>query len=268
MTDIFLRTFQGYRMALLLVGLGLFALTLLIVYTFEAFGGLEAAERLEELIPESMRALLKAQGGFGTTATGYLAADYRHPLYIVIVSAFVISAAGGAVSREVERGTILLLLACPVPRWRFLTAKIGAMVGGLMVVLALALAGTWVGTLATGLTDQVDMSVILRVQLNGLALALAIGGYAVLISALSSDGSRATGLAAALTVAFFFLDFLAILWGPAGPAGPASIFHYYDPLAIAQEGGIPWRDIGVLLGVGAAGFALALAGFQRRDINR
>ena len=39
MISVFRHTLRGYRTALALVGLGVFGLTLLIVYIFEAFGG-------------------------------------------------------------------------------------------------------------------------------------------------------------------------------------------------------------------------------------
>ena len=266
MPSVFWQALAGYRVALILVGLGLFGLSLLVVYTFRSLGGIEGMERLVELLPETVKALLKAQGGFATTANGYLAADYRHPVYIVTIAAFVIGAASGAISREVERGSIVLLLACPLARWRLLLAKSAALALGLLVLLVAAWMGTWVGSLVTGLSDQVDMMVFVRVQLNGLALALAIGGYALLISARSSDGGHTTALAAGIAVVMFFVDFLATLWSPAEFLGPLSLFHYYDPLAIAQEGGMAWRDVGVLLGAAAAGLGLALVSFQRRDI--
>ena len=41
MLSVLRHTLRGYRTALALVGVGLFALMLLVVYTFEALGGLE-----------------------------------------------------------------------------------------------------------------------------------------------------------------------------------------------------------------------------------
>jgi len=268
MLSVFFQTARGYRLGMGVTAAGLFAISLLVVYVFQAFGGLEVARQMEQFLPESIKALLKAQGGFATDANGFLAADYRHPIYLIALSAFVIASGTGAVAREVERGTVLVVLACPIARWRFLSARVGAMVAGLAVLLAGAWLGTWVGSVLTGLTAEVHMSVFLKVVFNAGALALAVGGYTLLISALSSDGAQATAQAAGITVAMFFLDFLATLWGPAEPLGPLSIFRYYDPLAIADNGGVPWRDVGVLLAVGAVGFAAALAVFQRRDIAR
>ena len=268
MTSVFANTLWGYRIGIGLTALGLFAINLFIVYTFEAFGGMEAAEQFEQLIPESLKGLFKAQGGFAADANGFLAADYRHPIYLVAVAALVIALCSGAVAKEIERGTILVLLASPLARWRLLSAKTAVLVTGLLIVLAAAWLGTWAGSMTVGITDQVTMSIFLRVQLNMLALAVAIGGYALLLSAIGNDSGQVTAWTSGITLGMFFVDFLSTLWSPAGPLGPLTVFYYYDPLAIARDGGIPWLDIGVLTGVGAVGLAAALVMFQRRDIAR
>ena len=268
MTTVFLQTFSGFRAGLIAVSIGLFAVGLIIVYTLEAFGGFEGMEQILEFVPESFRALLRAQGGFATSAQGFLAADYRHPIYLIGMSAFVIAAASGAVAREIERGSVLMLLAAPIARWKLLLSRMGALLAGVLVILAVSVLGTWTGIQLTGLSGEVDMTVFLRVQLNTLALALAIGGLTMLLSARSSDGGQTTGIAAGVFTVMYFLDFLAALWSRAEPFGPLSLFYYYDPQAISEFGGLPWRDLAVLFTVAVIGFGGALVVFQRRDIAR
>lgn len=225
------------------------------------------AQELMAMMPDSLNALLKASGGFATDANGFLAIDHRHPIYLVIVSAFVIALASGTVAKEIEHGTILVLLACPIARWRLLSSKTGAIVVSLSTILIGALAGTWLGSIAANLSHEVSMPIFFRIQLNVLALGLAIGGYTVLISSASSDGGQATGWATGITVAMFFVDYLATLWSPAAPLGPLTVFHYFDPLAIARSQSVPWKDTLVLIGIGLVGFSSALVVFQRRDIT-
>jgi ABC-type transport system involved in multi-copper enzyme maturation permease subunit len=268
MIEVFIRSVLGYRTGMAAVSIGLFLISLVIVYTFDAFGGIDAFADLFESLPESMRALFRAQGGFAPNANGYLAADYRHPIYLIAVSAFVISVAVGAVAREIERGSVLLVLSAPVERWHYLAAKAIALLLGVTVILAAALGGTWTGVLVTGITDQVDMVVFLRVQANTLALALAIGGLALVVSSRSSDGGQATGVTTAIVATMYFVDFLSLLWSPAEPLGPLTVFHYYDPLSVSQRSGLPWGDIGVLGAVAAVGLVASLVIFQRRDIAR
>ena len=124
MCSVFANTLRSHRIGLLAVSVGLFLMSLIIVYTFDAFGGLDALADLFESLPAPMAAMFRAQAGFGTTITSYIALDYRHPVYIIAGLAFVLSVSSGAAAREIERGTALMLLASPIPRWRYLLAKV------------------------------------------------------------------------------------------------------------------------------------------------
>lgn len=266
MRSVFRQTFRAYRIGLLAVAVGLFAVSMVIVYTFEAFGGLEAFAELFELVPAPIAALFRAQGGFATTATGYIAADYRHPFYIIAGFAYAIAVASGASAREVERGTALMLLAAPIARWRYLLPKLAVLVVG----AAVAVFATWLGTVAgavlTGITEEIDYGLLVLVQLNMFALIIAAGAVTALVSAASSDGGQAVVWGAGIATVMYLLDFLSLIWGPAEPLGPLTLFHYYDPLGVVRNGDVPWRDLAVLFSVAVAGFAAALVTFQRRDI--
>ena len=268
MLSVFRNTLWGYRMGLTLTTLGLFGISLLIVYTFEGFGGKEAAEQIEQLFPDSLKALFKAQGGFASDATGFLAVDYRHPFYFVVTLGFVIALSSGALAKEIERGTILVLLTSPLAKWKLLLAKFFVLVIGLIIILAGSWIGTWLGSVLVGISDEVNMMAFLRIQLNMLALGLAVGGYSIFISARSSDGGQVTAWATGITVVMYFLDYLAMLWGAISALGPFSIFYYFDPLQVAKSGAIPWVNVLILLGVGIFGLIAAVITFHRRDIAR
>ena len=248
MAEVFLRSIAGHRVGIGVVSLGLFLISpshRLHVRRFRRHGGLRGV--CLRASPRVLKALFRAQGGFAANANGYLAADYRHPIYLIAVLAFVISVAVGAVAREVERGSALLVLSAPVSlagatcwrrrrrcssaRWSFSPRRWAAPGRGVII---------------TGITDQVDMVVFLRVQANTLALALAVGGIALVVSSRGSDAGQATGIATGIIATMYFIDFLSLIWSPAGPLGPFTVFHYYDPHGVSQEPGLPWRDILVL----------------------
>ena len=268
MLSVFRQTFRAYRAGLLAVCAGLAAVSLVIVYTFEAFGGLEAFGDLFELVPAPIAALFRAQGGFGSTATGYVAADYRHPFYIIATVAFVITVASGAVAREIERGSVLMLLAAPIPRWRYLLPKLAVLAAGAGAAALATWLGTFLGAALTGIGGSIDNGLLLLTQLNMFALVLAAGGVAALISSASSDGGQTVVWSAGVATVMYLVDFLSLIWGPAEPLGPLTLFHYYDPLGLVQRGEVPWRDLGVLFGVAAATLGASLVVFQRRDISR
>ncbi len=262
--SVFRQSLRSYRTSLSVVSAALFGISVVLVATFDAFGGVEGFEQLLELLPESIRAMLKAQGGFASDATGYLGMQYRHPFYLLSTSGFAIAMASGAVAREIERNTALMLLAVPLARWRYLGAKIASIAVVVVVLLVAVWAGTGAGVAVTGL-EGVEMLTLGRALVNLLALALAIGGIATLLSALSSDGGHVVSVAAGVAAAMFFGDFVAAIWSPAELVGYVSLYHYYDPLGVTQSG-LPMRDLAVLLGVAAAGFGGALVAFQRRDL--
>ena len=266
MRSVFRQSLLSYRISLGIVSAGLFGISVVLVATFDAFGGVEGMEGLLELLPEGIRAMLKAQGGFATDATGYIGMQYRHPFYLITTSGFVIAMASGAVAREIERSTGLMLLAVPLARWRYLAAKVGSMVVVIVGLRTAVLLGTSLGVAVTGLAG-VDTATLVRALVNLLALALAIGGIATLLSSLSSDGGHVISVAAGVAAAIFFGDFVAAIWSPAELVGYVSLYHYYDPLGVTQTSGLPARDLAVLLSVAAAGFGGALVAFQRRDLT-
>ena len=103
MTELFWGSLRGQRIGLGSVSLGLFGLSMLLAVSFEAIGGGQAVEDFFDLLPEAFKALLGAREGIPTSAEGFLAADYRHPLYLVTLSSFVIASTVGAIAREIER---------------------------------------------------------------------------------------------------------------------------------------------------------------------
>ena len=263
MTLILWYTLKGQRITLLLLSLGLLGFAVLIASSYDTLG--DDPGSFFESLPQGFRALLKAQVGLAATPTGYLAIGYRHPVYLTILVAFTIAAASGAMAREIERGTVFLLLARPLQRYGLVLAKLAALLLALILFLSFALLGTWIGVRANDL-ENVDLSYMLLVQLNALFLVLAVGGYSFLISSLSNEGGRTISLATGVTVLLFFVDYIATLWSAIDFLGPISLFYYYDPVSVVDEGAISFLHLGVLGGVAVLGFTGALIAFQRRDI--
>jgi len=261
--SIALQTLKGQRIALVMLSTGLFGIALMIAATFETFG--EVRGELFESLPEGFKVLLKAQDGLSSSATSYLATGYRHPVYLVALLAFTIAASSGAMAREIDRGTIFLLLSRSVARHTLVLAKSEAMAAGLVGLVAVGFLGSWSGVMIYGL-GEADLGGLALVQVNAALLVMAVGGYSFLISALSNEGGRVVSVATGLTVTFFFLDYLAALWAPMSFVGPISVFHYYDPVTVAVSASLRVLDVAALAVVATAGFGASIVVFQRRDI--
>ena len=267
MSVILWNTLKAHRwptlaMAALLLGLGV-----LIVASYDSFGP-EGNPEFYEQIPKAMAALMKAEGNLllASGPEGFIAIGFRHPVFLIIVAAFGIGTASAAMAREIERRTVLLILARPLPRYHLVLGKgLGSLLG-LVVLVAALLVGSFIGIATQGL-DGIKVDLLLIMGFNALCLGLAIAGYAYLISALSSDGSRVNLLATGVTVAFFFLDFISDLFDVLDPVGLLSVFKYFDPVNVAIDGSFPVAHISVLLTIAAMTFGSALLVFQRRDIS-
>lgn len=260
---VFRSTLRGQRLSIALMSVGLLLFAFLMSATFEAFG--EATLELMESMPSGFQTLLKAATGVGSASMNYMAIGYRHPVPMIITAGFVVAASSGAMAREIERGSIFLLLSRPVPRLHLLLAKLGSMAVGLVAFQAFILLGTWIGVTAYDLPGM-DYGVVALIMVNGFFLAMALAGVVFPISAVSSDGGRSIALSAGLLVVLFFVDFLASTWSAVEAIGPVSPFYYYDPVGVVSAGGLSVLHLGVLAAFAFGGLTLAAIAFDRRDI--
>lgn len=217
-------------------------------------------------LPEPFKAFLKIAGGIAFGIEEFLAFGYYHPLWLIVSGAFVISLGAGAVAGEIERGTILVLLSRPVPRYHLITSKGLSIVSGLVALMLASVAGTALGIWTIDTGEQIEIQRFLLVAVNGFALFLAVGCYTILFSALFDSGGRAISFAAGLTLIFYLITFLTDLWETVEPLVPFSLFHYYDPGSVVRNG-LLWEHMTILLGVAAISFIASLIALQRRDIS-
>ena len=203
MSVILWNTLKAQRWPLLAMAGLVLGLGVLIVASYDSFGP-ESNPEFYEQLPKAMAALMKVEGNLllASGPEGFIATGFRHPLFLIIVAAFGIGSASAAMAREIERRTVLLILARPLSRYRLVLGKgLGSMLGLVALVSAL-LVGSFIGIAIQGLDGiRVDVLLLMGLMgLNALCLGLAIAGYAYVISALSSDGSRANLLATGVTV--------------------------------------------------------------------
>jgi beta-exotoxin I transport system permease protein len=265
---LFTKQWRQQRATGLSCGLLLIAFALVVVESFHAFGDL-----IQEQITERM-----SGGGMGEILFGgipqetdflstSLSIAFTHPLVLLLLCVYAIAVASRALAGEIERGAIDVLLAAPVTRLQFALASGAAFVGGLVLLLLAHWAALRLGLLLTGVRPaSPTLGALGCASLNLAALVFCVGAYSFLFSALVSDRGRAAGLAAGVTVAFYFFNVLAQLWTKAQFMEHLSIFHYHRPLVILTRGAPAWGDVGLLCAIAALAYLGALWSFARRDI--
>lgn len=229
-----------------------------------------------------------------------LAVAAAHPLVQAIICIWAIGRAGGSIAGEIDRGTMELLLAQPMARRNIVLAHFLVDITVIPLLCLGLLAGIYIGTAIVG-EFTVDPGVYEAVRMkppnplpsysvkasivrpglwNTAALAFAVSGYTMWISAAGRSRNRVLGLAILVTLIQFIINVIGQLWSGMSFLRPFSVFYYYQPQAINLRGawtidpGMAWfgkplasvNVIVVLVLVGAIGYLFALRTFLRRDV--
>jgi beta-exotoxin I transport system permease protein len=231
-------------------------------------------------------------------AQDVLSIGYVHPIIQILFCLWAIGRAAGAIAGEIDRGTMELLLAQPLPRSRVILAHL--CVDALLIpALCLSLwGGLWAGIAFVGelkpdigafkdfplAIKEVDPA-LLKMNadafgpplVNVAAFLFAVSGLTMWLSAAGRYRSRVIGIAIVLILVQFVMNIVGQIWDNVSFFRPLSLFYYYQPQQIVLHGSwsVPLEPIGltaqvpmlaVLAGVGLAGYAMAFRVFQRRDL--
>ncbi len=79
-------------------------------------------------------------------AMDILSIGFVHPLVQTILCVWAIGRSAGAVAGELDRGTLELLLAQPVPRYRFILSQLGVDLVTIPILCLTMWGGVWLGT--------------------------------------------------------------------------------------------------------------------------
>ena len=263
MKFVFWATLRGSKVSVPVLCFAALLFSFVFLATFDAFG--DMFFEMIETMPQGFRALIKASGEYASEEMGYLAVGFREPIYLIIILSFVIASSSSAIAKEIERGTIFLLLSRPVSREDFFLAKLATTFIGTVLLLCFAILGTWLGSIVFGV-NGIDYDLVFKIQINVFFLAIAVAGIGYLISSMLSEGGKTLALSSGVTVLMFFIEFLADSLPSIDWIGYVSVFHYYEPSILVNSESLSWVNLSILIIVGFIGLILATIMFKRRDI--
>ena len=209
-------------------------------------------------VPVTLRRELEKLGsGSILTPSGYMAFVF---LFFLIIVCLFSCAQIGAARREEADGELETLLALSVGRVRWLGSRLGLATVAATVLALWTGALAWAGAAAAG--ADVSFSQMLGAGANCLPSALLFLGLATLAYALVPRAGVAISYGV-VTVAFLWQLFGALLGAPSWLVDVSPFAHV--GLVPTQ----PFRTVAavVMLAVGAAMAAAALAVFRQRDLS-
>jgi ABC-2 type transport system permease protein len=251
------------------------------------------ADIMRTIFQDTGKVMQTMMGGEGIRidrAADMLSVGYVHPLVLTILAVWAIGRSAGAIVGEVDRGTMELLLAQPVPRSRVVLAHLIVDLVTIPVLCLCLWAGTWLGTWSFGLLKvgasldsvrHVDPWAVAPSLVNAAALIFAMTGTTLWLSSLGRFRSRVLGAAVLITLVQYLINVIGQMLESMKFLRPLTIFCYYRPQQIILhndwrlELGEMWNSgqplawvypVAVLFTVGAIGYGLAFWTFGRRDL--
>ena len=255
------------RTLLLATGSLLAAFQVLLVLIARSIHRAGEFEKLASLLPPFMRALLGPSVASVMSFSGVVCLGYFDLAIVIALLALTIALATVPAS-EVESGFAELILARPLRRHWLITRTIALLLLSILMMLALMIAGTWVGlaTLAPESIPWPSPRMLALLALNLGLLMLCWGGVAMAFGAACrrTVASAVTGL---LALATLLLDLTGRLWPPANRFAWLSPFRYFIPFDIVMGSELPVENILVLWAVAMTGFTAAYVLFSQRDLS-
>jgi ABC-2 type transport system permease protein len=227
------------------------------------------------LFQDSGKLVQVVLGGESIDLSNYqdlLSIGYVHPLPTTVLLIWALGRGAGALAGELERGTMELLIAQPIARWKVVTTHFCVDLVTLPALTMCMFLGTLLGAYIVPLSHPNLLDYWKAVTLAA-SLGFALTGMTIAISSLGRSRWRVLAWAIALALLMSLLNILAQLWDALGPYRPLSIFYYYQPqntilkdIWTVPVGSVPIPMLAVLLGVGTAGYGYAIWHFTRRDL--
>jgi ABC-2 type transport system permease protein len=258
-----LKSIWDQRQSLLWWTGGTAMLSALIMILFPYIDVGEELETLFEQMPPVVQAMIGEEFDL-TTVAGYLDIRMFATFAPIIFLVYAIGRGNAAISGEEKRGTMDLLLANPVRRWRLVIENAAAMLFGLLVI-GLAI---WVGLVTGALIMDIEWAALRGGQatLMGVLLGMVFGSLSLLIGGATGKTGLSIGVSAAIAIATYFLHSLAPLVDWLEPYRVLSPFYYYIGHSVMLDGfrasyALTMAAIALVL------IILAVVAFQRRDVQ-
>ncbi len=221
-------------------------------------------ERYIESLPDAFKAAFGLEGAAALTSpAGFLSAELFTLMIPVMFLIFAIGFGAGAIAGEEEAGTLSLLLANPIPRWRVVFEKWLAMVLGMAFLGLIVWLSLVVG--AGAFDMDIGMGQLAAATTSSALLGLSFGMVALAVGCATGRKGLAVAVAVAVTTASYLLNILAKIVESLEAYDKLSLFYYTtdtDPLTH----GLKIGDAAVFVGTILVLLILALVSFERRDL--
>jgi len=257
------------RLLLLALALLLFAFNWIFVW-ISSMIELGAFGVFLQTLPPAFEKLSGVPFASVATSLGRISMAYVDPVVIFAATVWGIGRGSDAVSGEIGRGTMEMLLAQPVRRISVLATQAAVTVGGAALLALASWLGTCAGVASVTLDDRIAMTAFLPGVVNLFALMLFLAGFSTMISSWDSYRWRTIGLVGGFYVVELVLKVIARLVSKVEWLMQFTFLGAFEPQALIIDPEHAWdlslKYDGVLVGLGLASYLVAAVFFCHRDL--
>jgi ABC-2 type transport system permease protein len=241
-------------------------LQFLILYLVTTIDTTSIMTAILKQLPEQIRALVQDSLLSMLSFEGAAAFGFNHPLVIALLAINAVNIPVHHITRELDSGTLELLLAHPVKRYSLITSLWIAGCLILLTIILAALAGSIISILLFHNLSNIILLHLIQIAINLWLLIVLIFSYSLMISVFGKTGGKAGNISAVITLVFYLLNFLSQSWDKLSLLKPFNIFSYFNPQDIMFGKGSFILDVFVLIMLIMICYGISLYRFGRRDI--
>lgn len=223
-----------------------------------------------QALPHEFESLVGVPFAKVATTTGRIALAYIDPVVVFTLVTWSLARGSDAISGEIGRGTMELLLAQPVSRLSLLATHAAVTTAGSAILAAAAWLGTCQGLALTGLLKEVEPRHFVPAAVNLFATTFFLTSITTLVSAFDSQRWRTLGVVGAFYVVELLLKIVARMAPKLQWLMYGTFLGAYEPQSLVIYPDTAWqvslRNDGTLLALGLAAYVAAAIVFHRRDI--
>lgn len=261
LSNVLLKILNDNRLSILWWSIGIILFNLMVMAFYPSFGDNASYSQLvNSLPPDLVKVFL---GSLGSGPEVYLDGKLYFMILPFMFLAFNMLFGSDTIATEEKNGLLDLVLSTPIPRWKLLLEKFGAMIALNIILGFVSFISVWLGAIAVDASLNTWHILAVSVSLTGLGIFF--GGLAIGISAVTGNKQISLGITGAVGVVAYLLNALAPLSTDYSHYQKLSPFYYYinhDPLVK----GLNIGDFSVLIIFAIIFLIIGLIIFQRRDL--
>lgn len=222
------------------------------------------------MLPPQFQNLIGLSLAEAASPAGRIGLCYVDPAILLVSGAWAVARGSDAVSGEIGRGTMEMLLAQPVRRIAVLWTQAAVTIAGAAVISLAAWLGTCIGLHTVTLDEQIDAWQYAPSAVNLFALTFFVAG----ISTLASSWDRYRWRTIGIVCGFYMVELIVKIVYRMAPDLDwlrfCTFLGAYEPQAMAARPETAWElSLGydaTLIALGLAAYLFATVIFCRRDL--